>query len=224
MLQPIVYLPLEIKNRELEARLLIACRLLERGVTVVFGQQWAIFYNVENWPPGAVLFKTMNQIQAANMEAFNKREHVVAGTDEEVLTSVSDFVISFSNTAAHAAHLFFAQSGLHAAAVAQRFPVLKERTVVTGNPRVDVIRHLGPSIFGEEAARIRKEMGPYVLVNSNYATINSIWGRENAISACIQAGVLDPDDPVSAKRFADAEAWEEQNFADMKEFVSWAAR
>ena len=56
MLQPVVYLPIEIKNRELESRLMTACYLLERGVSVVLGQQWAVFLNARNWARRASFF------------------------------------------------------------------------------------------------------------------------------------------------------------------------
>lgn len=221
MLQPIVYLPIEIKNRELEARLLTACYLLQRGVTVVLGQQWGVIANAEALPPGAILFKTMNQIQGSAMSTFNALGHLVIGSDEEVLTSVSEYLSSFAALSGEMCHLFLAQNEMHAAAVRDRFPRLASAIAVTGNARVEVMRQLGPEMFGAEAAAIKAQHGPLVLINTNYATANSIWGQENALAICIQAGVVDADNPASVEQFNAALAWEAQNQADMLALLTW---
>ncbi len=83
-MESIAYLGLEIKQRELESRLLIAARLLKAGVVVFFGQQWSLFSNADALPPGVVLFKTVNGIQAKPMADFRSKGHIVASTDEEV--------------------------------------------------------------------------------------------------------------------------------------------
>ena len=47
MVEPIIYLGLEIKQRELDSRLRIAINALALGYPVVFGQQWTLFSNAD---------------------------------------------------------------------------------------------------------------------------------------------------------------------------------
>ena len=67
-MEPIAYLGLEIKQRELESRTMVAAHLLKAGIAVIFGQQWSMFANAAALPRGVMLFKTVNDIQAGVME------------------------------------------------------------------------------------------------------------------------------------------------------------
>ena len=80
-MEPIAYLTVEVKHRDLEPRLLIASHLVKAGITVVVGQQWAMFPNPSAFPPGIVLFKTVNEIQ----RAFDR-----AATINDITTNVKN--------------------------------------------------------------------------------------------------------------------------------------
>ena len=69
------YLTCELKSRDLDSRLLIADHLLDKGVSVVIGQQWSIVENIETAPVGVFVFKTANKIQTVNIEQIG-RAHV----------------------------------------------------------------------------------------------------------------------------------------------------
>src|SRR5262249_3682714 len=85
----LAYILCELKSRDLESGLLIAKRLLARGIPVVFGQRWSIVENlVRGAPRGAVLFRTCNVLQLVDIERC--ADHVVIAMDEEGLPFAGD--------------------------------------------------------------------------------------------------------------------------------------
>lgn len=182
-LKPIAYLTCELKGRDLDSRLLIASLLLERGYSVVVGQQWSMFVNaiLGDAPNGCVLFKTTNKIQADLMLQCKNRGHAVLAADEECLpANVEDYARTTDPSVANRCDLFLAQSELHRSALSAAYPALSDKIVVTGNARVDILR----------SAQTRKPLPKdYILVNTSFGVINSLWGdTAKAVDMWITAG------------------------------------
>ena len=230
-MQPVVYLPVEIKVRELPSRLVIARRLLEAGYAVAIGNQWSLTANVRAVPgrgsEGEVagfMFKTMNKIQGAWMADAKAAGHAVVANDEEVLNFIepNGYLISFSDLAAANCDLFFAQSPGHAAAVTSAFPALAGKMSVTGNPRVDLMIPQNRTAFTGADPRINP-LKPYILVNTNYGSINSIWEDDQKFFAVAKrSGAFDaPDSEKKVETFWKIIAWERKNYEAMIALLSW---
>lgn len=220
------YLGLELKQRELESRLLIAIKLLHEGVNVVFGQQWAIFDDAGRLPKGVILFKTVNDIQARNMERFKSHGHLVTATDEEVLIcdTESGFLLAFSDLAGPNCDLFFAQSERHKKAVEKKAPNLRGKVIVAGNARVELLT--GNMLHGvtQEALELRNIYGDYMLFNTNYGALNSIWGDINRVAnVAVSTGHLNPKVPASIAEFRKVIEWELRNRIEMIRLIKWSA-
>jgi surface carbohydrate biosynthesis protein len=225
MQNPIAYLPLEIKQRELDSRLLIGMHLLNAGYTVVVGQQWSVFANAEALPPGIVLFKTVNHIQALNMQNFRTLGHLVTATDEEALVCAEGecFVAAFSETAAESCHMFFAQSLAHQSSIQSHHPVLKGKVLATGNSRIDFLSPLGREPHMPEAERLRETHGPFVLFNTNAGQVNSIWtSTDQILQIAAKAKTVDLNDPKSVAKFHAWMDWERANQTELVELITWA--
>lgn len=221
---PVLYISVELKARDLDPRLLVAAEAVRQGFHVVFGQQWALSKNIYTVPPGVFLFKTVNEIQATQMVDAKEAGHVVTATDEEVLACGCDacFESGMGPTAAAHLDLFFAQSKHHADIVSGQHPVVAGKVRMTGNPRIDLLSAWGRSSYTEAAMEIRRRIGPFVLFNTNFGWINSIWNaRENAAEIAIRTGHLNPDDPDSVAAYKSELAWEKANMAAMEEVLDW---
>ncbi len=224
-MEPIAYLAMEIKQRELESRVMIAAHLLKAGVAVFLGQQWGLFGNAKALPPGVVLFKTVNQIQARSMEKCRANGHLVAATDEEVLVCTDDkcFLEVFSPLASENCDLFFAQSDFHREVVERRFPSLRGRTQTVGNARVDFLSLQRREAFGPEVQNLTSTYGPYILFNANYAQLNSIWeNSKHLLNIAADVGMLNVDDPASVEEYKAKWNWERQNRDEMVRLIRWA--
>tara|TARA_R110000744_G_scaffold143855_1_gene255836 strand:+ start:219 stop:1490 length:1272 start_codon:yes stop_codon:yes gene_type:complete len=182
-----VYLGVEIKTREFESRLRTAAHLLKMGIPVVIGQQWSIWENVQTLPRGVALFKTTNEIQAKVMRAFKSAGHTVAALDEEALCcrGAACFLQGMADAAAPNIDLFLAQNKEQQAVLNSKYKNLNIRVV--GNPRVD---------FNQErlaekqsaAAEIQKKHGEFILFNTNFGCINSVWPDKALKKIAIAAG------------------------------------
>jgi surface carbohydrate biosynthesis protein len=223
-MQPIVYLTIEMLSREFDSRLLMAAHAVEAGMTVVVGQQWALFNNLTALPRGILLVKTVNAIQARVMAAAKAAGHAVAAMDEEVLAmaNAEGFLKAFSPIAATACDLFLAQSEPHQAAIEASYPEMKGRIAATGNPRIDLMSPKLRVKFEDEARKLREETGPFILFNTNYSITNSIWGDVNNVAAiAVNAGVLDPKQQDTVVDFQKNIEFEQTNRQALGEILNW---
>ena len=162
----IAYLSCELKSRDLGSRLLIASHLVKAGVPVVVGQYWALKANVQTRQcfPGCILYATANQVQAASMKKAREAGSLVVVTDEEAAPLV-DSLPNVSVDALKHCHLFLVDTKAHRDLLANRFG--GEKLIVTGSPRWEALKF----------AKIESMAGaPYVIFNTGFGVINSVWG------------------------------------------------
>ena len=224
MINPVVYIPLELKARDLDPRLLLAIELVKRNVNVVIGQQWSLSKNIFNVPKGLFLFKTVNEIQATQMVDAINAGHIVTATDEEVLACACEecFQSGLCQTAAKNVHIFFANNSNHANTVKDQFKEMRNKTVITGNPRIELSRRWGEIIYKDEIKKIEDEIGNYFLFNTNYGWINSIWQKtEDPKEIAIRTGHLLLDDKQSLKEYDEEIQWEKSNMIELEKTISW---
>ena len=210
-----VYLPCEIKTRELDSRVELLKAL--PGCTVVIGQQWDLFANAQNLPTGVILFKTVNRIQGANMAAWKAAGHKVAALDEESLIAdgPTALVSAVSRLAMKNCDLFLAHSQGQGDAIKSVFHCPLE---IVGNQRLDLCR--GDS-FKAEGDEIRAKHGKFILINTNYGIINSHWGGyKGAENIAKQAGMMDTE--AQRKDFHAGALWEIENIKQIYEVIRGA--
>ena len=214
------YLTCELVGRDLDSRLLIAAHLLKRGVSCIVGQQWGMMANVGASPKGVFLFKTANRVQGVNAVACNQCGHQVVMSDEEVLSmNNADLVLRGTDlSAVQAAHLFLALDERHKSVIQSVAPV---RCEVVGNARIDLLLTY-PQIYRAEADQI-KANGPYILFNTGFTLINSLWGPpEVAVGAMLNSLGMDPQQPEAAAFAREALDFECANRDAMLEILRWA--
>jgi surface carbohydrate biosynthesis protein len=174
----LVYLPCELKSRDLEPRFLLAGEILKRGLSVIIGQQWALWGNAESAPRGAYVFSTANNIQAHNMTNARKNGHCVIGGDHEGLPFSGDgCLINVVPEAVASSDVFLTASDGQQSALSTRFP--NGNFALVGSPRIDILRQTKPP---------RPIAEPYLLFNTNFALINSVWGSTTKAVQAVRNG------------------------------------
>jgi len=130
---PLIYLPVEVKARELEAKVIIARDMLASGFNVVIGAAWLISYLALRLPPGIMLTKTLNANDAKNMEAWVRHGHLIAATDEEAfgIAAARDFIEATTHPHAAALADMVCAQGV---AYARAYPYPGDIRI-SGNPR-----------------------------------------------------------------------------------------
>jgi surface carbohydrate biosynthesis protein len=131
---PILYLPVEVKARELHSKAIIAREAKRLGFTVFLGATWIFSEWIPYLPPGVALLKSMNATDANNIVKWTRAGTLTAVLDEEAFGiaptphylkgTVHPYVPMFAD-------LICAQGTTYREA----FPY-PGNIVVTGNPRV----------------------------------------------------------------------------------------
>lgn len=218
-LNSIVYLMVEEATREFESKLLIACALAESGVTSVVGQQWLLNDCMAKLPPGAVLTKGNNRIQAKFAASAKSAGHAVASIEEEALaiTSEKEILRLYHKDMLQFCDCFLAQGKFQRDVLAAAHPAIAEKIKITGNSRIDLLNPEFIGRFAVDVERIRGEFGPFILVNTNFASINSRHGNVlDYYDLCVAVGVIDRQSPDDNE---DIDAWCRWERANVSELV-----
>ena len=193
---PTLYLPIEDAARELDAKALVAAAAVQRGLSVVIGQQWLIANNHAHMPLGLMVFKGMNARQANAMRAVSAHGHLTGASDEEALglANMSYIQRDIDTDLASYCDLFLAQGRLHSDAIAGKTGASKEKILEVGNPRIDLLRAPFKELSAAQARNLRGEHGEYILVNTNIGAVNSVFGGvEEYKEVVIRIGWMDPN-------------------------------
>jgi surface carbohydrate biosynthesis protein len=210
---PIAYLTCELKGRDFASRLLIASHLLDAGYAVVVGQQWSLSFNSPSAPRGCYLFKSSNYVQALFMGRVKKDGHVVVVADEEGLASSRSDVArsTHPDTFLHA-DAFLAINEVHREAYVEAFPGSAPLISVVGNARVDILR---------ETKGARPRAKDYVLINTSFGIINSMWGNvATAANVWITAGGHPPG-PETDTLIRERVEFEAAALKETRDLITW---
>src|SRR5262245_35297297 len=205
MTQPIVYLPIEFRSRELDSKALLAPVLAQRAYAVVLGQQWMVFANLDRLPPGVMLFKTFNRINHSAMQQARRAGHRVVALEEELLAQTEERVVRMLCPAGifESADLYLC-NGQFEREIMQRLSGGRARIEITGNGRVDLLKPAARAFFRRQADELRARHGEFILVNTNFSAVNSVWQSVETVRQIeIDAGFLDPNDAAAMKRWND---------------------
>lgn len=209
------YLTCELLGRDLDSRLLIASHLVRNGISCIVGQQWSIFANLHLCPKGVVLFKTANEVQGRAAAETKKAGHKVVLSDEEMLAVTGDASVT-SPLSVSSADVFLANNSQHKAAIESIGPV---RCEVVGNARVELLtRHKGA--YAEEVSQIKKA-GSYILFNTSFGTINSLWGDADA-ALKIALRTMQVPESDQARVADDILRFERANMEAVRDLIAWA--
>lgn len=175
----LVYLPVEIKDRELESKCKLARHLIHLGFDVVLGSTWSLNQgHYKDLPPGIVLFKTLNEIDGFNMKNARANGHVVYALDEEAFSrpnTENAYKINTSQAALAEADWVLTQSQGQEDVLCTLYPDHHAKFFTTGNPRVEILQ-----------SKAGAGQNDYNLVCGMTGTINGIRGLYLTISATIK--------------------------------------
>ena len=161
---PALYFLIAETARELASRVLLCTVAAEQGLSSCIIPQWLIWNHFERLTPGIVIFKGNNTVQTNHMLTARKAGHLVASIEEEALGLSLDRQIQrlFDPRTADACDLILAQGESLRAVMTAKDSRLADMVVVTGNPRIDLLR---PPFSRKVKARPRN-LGVYTEITS----------------------------------------------------------
>ena len=188
-----LFIPVEVKVRELLAKTLLACKAAERGYKVVLGEAHTVRDALHLLPAGILLEKG---VAPAPIECFKRfrdlGNSVVAWCEEGLVYFDDDDYIRRKVTKEdlESLEVFFAWGRYHADVILTNFPAMKNRIICSGNPRFDLLRPEFRSFFESETAELQNDIGPFILVNTNFSHCNHKKGKNGYVDLLKKAGKI----------------------------------
>ncbi len=183
-LNPILYLPVEIVGRDFFTRLLIARHALALGFAAAILPHTAIKLHAIDLPPGIILHKSLNALDLEFFENAVAAGHVVTAIDEEAFGWIGDFrsMMRGADPRCYAAcDIIFAPGENYVREIAQKHPAAKDKLVISGNPRTDILAAGFRDLHLSGAAAARTQYGRHLLVTTNFGLWNSAYDPYSSI-------------------------------------------
>ena len=194
-------LPCETRNRELDGKLLLGCVAAERGFRVFIGAKREINIAAARLPRSIYLQKSLSKRSFRMYDILERCGHWIVTADEEgvVYYSGEDFWRGRMHPETFVKARALLAWGPDNEELWRTYPAFHGvPTVVTGNPRIDLLRPELRRFFDEEVNEIRARMGPFVMINTNFGTVNHYFPR---LSVNLHLAEAAENDPALAKTF-----------------------
>jgi surface carbohydrate biosynthesis protein len=175
-----LYIPIEIKVREFDAKLLFSLIAAERGFRVILGVQKDLRNKVAWWPKGIYLDKSSAYTKTKWFKYFRKFGHKVVAWDEEGLIIHPDSYLDrrFSGKSFALLEKFFTWGEFHSNVILERYVDCYDKVEAVGNPRMDMLRPELRSYYKLNSRKIIEKFGKIILINTSFSFANHIINSE----------------------------------------------
>lgn len=223
-LNKIVYLPIESKNREFYSKTILAAKLIQKNFKVIIGQQWFISDHIQNknFPPGIFFQNSLNEIKYNQLKIYKKLQFYNVLLDEE------NFTMSFK----HQDVFFLENMKPHFYDVIDKYycntvnelnalkEIKKNKKIFlnTGNVRKEFLEKYS-EILDSEAEKLKLKYGKFILINTNFGFINSIY--KDYIKMLLKKNIISQKSIPEVKKIY---FWEEQNMQNIIIFLEIALK
>ncbi len=178
---PYLYIPIETKVREFQAKLLLSCYAAEKGFSVILGEEVEMLHRIRHMPRG---YYIGNSVAKANIKGAELMRSIgnrfIAWCEEGLVIHRPEAYARdrISRRVFSRLDLFFAWGKAQAEAVRIKVPDAADKIILAGNPRLDLLRPPFRSLVEAEARKIREVHGPYILINTNFSRYNHFYSRD----------------------------------------------
>nr|MBI1231050.1 hypothetical protein [Cytophagales bacterium] len=176
-----LYLPAEIKVREVPAKILLAAVAASRGYKVVFARKLDLARYIDSFPPGIFLGFGAHKNFEPEYKKLKQRGFKVFVMDEEALATFSDDIylrLRVSLQTLNQVEAVLAWGVHHSQVVASMNNTKFLPIYPTGNVRFDILRPEFHTLLQKETEDIKERFGRFILVNSSFGAVNHFDGKE----------------------------------------------
>ncbi len=173
-----LYLPMDVRVRELHAKTLFAAAAVARGYKVVIGRKQEVHVGMSIHPPGFYLGLGAQQNFYEQFKNLRARNFVVSSMDEEGLITLDDTIyqrLKISPETLSQTDIMFAWGDHQKKILAQEAGAACQLEGV-GNLRLDTLRSQYRGIWARDIAALKQKYGRYVLIVSSFGSANHFEG------------------------------------------------
>ncbi|TVQ65387.1 MAG: hypothetical protein EA360_09650 [Balneolaceae bacterium] len=173
-MQKILYMPVETVVRDLDGNLLLGYEAMKRGYDFVVGTIETVKEYAQFRGSGAYLFKHWEHNFPFPLDHPARENYCYIGFHPEGLVYVGDEFMKKMNVNGKSERLDlkFVYGDEQKELLLGVNPKLKGNLHAVGHPRFDLLRPEHHHLYQDEADRIRKRYGKYILVNTNFSLGN----------------------------------------------------
>ena len=184
-------LPLEIKAREFESRVMLACNAAAKGFGVLLGRNG---FNLNGqYPQGVYLDKCLSP---QKITSLTTQDHIlgnkIASLDVEGLVYQSEekwLRIRISEETARLSSLIFTWGEEQANMISNHHDI-QGKIVITGSPSADLWHKRMQFLYEKKAAELRSRFDDYILIPSNFATVINANGSDFIVKQFVKNGFV----------------------------------
>ena len=188
-------LPVEVYNREFDAKVLLSCFAAERGFSVIVGSKREIHHKMDSLPQSIYLAINLSDRNIVVDTLLNKLGHTIAGGDEEsiVYSSPEVYIKERVGHEVFKKPKIFIAWGQENRHIWETHPeYLGAPIYITGNPRIDLLRPELRPYWEAQTHELRKRYGQFILMNTNFDRINNHRPGKGEDLQTLQAAEANP--------------------------------
>jgi surface carbohydrate biosynthesis protein len=188
-------IPVEVFNREFDAKVLLSCFAAERGFSVIIGEKHKIKLNLASLPRSIFMNTNLNYRYLATTTLLNNLGHTLVGSDEEAIVYCSPEVYvkeKLGEKVFRQPKLFFAWGPENSRIWKMQHNYNQMPIHITGNPRTDLLRPELRPYWSDQVESIRKRFGRIILINTNFGKLNHFRPNKGAERQALVKAALSP--------------------------------
>jgi surface carbohydrate biosynthesis protein len=170
-----LYLPIEIKKRELLPKLFLGLNALKKGFNVVIGDKIAIAHAVKFFGPGIYFYKSMNFNDTDHIKRIKNKNNIYVVHDEESgathasKNTFKQFLnIRSSNENIQLIDRFYTWGKFDHSQWIERYKKQKSKFILTGSPRIDLCnKKIYNKFLRNEINDTKKKFNKFILFISS---------------------------------------------------------
>ena len=189
-------LPVEIFNREFDAKVLLACFAAERGFSVIIGAKREINLSLASFPSSIYLPINLHNRNQVTTHLLENLGHTLVGMDEEAIVYCSPEVYVKEKLGT----IVFPQPKLFLAWGSENARIWKSQknyngmpVHITGNPRTDLLRPELQPYWSLSVENIKKQFGSIILINTNFGKLNNFRPNKGDEKKALEAAKSSPE-------------------------------
>lgn len=195
-----LFLPIEIIARELDSKLLIAHKALEKGYSVVVGTKGAVKKIARSYGSGIYFYKDHSPLSSLLLQELHAAGLKIAVLDEEGLVyhTSSLYTKRIDDNVFQTSQAIFAWGQKQYDILTKTSPGHEKKIHIVGNPRFDILHSKYSNFLRDQSKHHLSfpEEG-YVLINSMFTTGNwnpLLYGTPSYVEHMRDRGFMKTDD------------------------------
>ena len=170
-----IYTVVEVKERELLAKILFAIQMAKKDYSIVLGKKNSLFNYSKLLQTGIFFFKGMGKNNIEPMKKLKKVGHKIVGFDEEglVMNQVETIPGRINKDCLNMVEYFFTVGKKQKKNTLKVYPKFKNKVHEIGNSRFDLLKKKNRNYFNDEIKNIKAKYGKFVLFPSKFTILNN---------------------------------------------------